>query len=159
MQAHKLHGRMDDVVWNPPILRFVIERHGGTVCGSTRAELQHWEVDLNNRSARVVKTGHWQLVAMAPRISIKGIADEIVKAILSGRDDDRVQRLDDDELKVVASRIFPDRSGFKRTLLGRRKKLLEYLHEKLRVHGWRRSGANGFVRMKDESVVDVVGER
>ena len=39
MAGHKLIGRMEHVEWNPPVLTFTIERHGGTVLGSTRAEL------------------------------------------------------------------------------------------------------------------------
>jgi hypothetical protein len=40
MEAYELHHRMEHVRWQPPILFFVIERHGGTVLGSTRAELR-----------------------------------------------------------------------------------------------------------------------
>jgi hypothetical protein len=50
MQGYKLLNRMEDVVWRPPVLSFVIERHGGTVMGSTRAELQHWSVDVDERT-------------------------------------------------------------------------------------------------------------
>ncbi len=38
--AHwKLLGRMEGVEWSPPVLSFVIERHGRTCAGSTRADL------------------------------------------------------------------------------------------------------------------------
>jgi len=37
MAGYKLHGRVDDVHWDSPVLTFVIERHGETVLGSTRA--------------------------------------------------------------------------------------------------------------------------
>jgi hypothetical protein len=33
MEAYKLLNRMEDVAWNPPLLTFVIERHGGTARG------------------------------------------------------------------------------------------------------------------------------
>jgi hypothetical protein len=36
MWPSKLTGRMEDITWDPPILTFKIERHGGTVMGSTR---------------------------------------------------------------------------------------------------------------------------
>jgi hypothetical protein len=39
MEPDKLYDRMEKVHWEPPLLLFVIERHGGTVQGSTRAEL------------------------------------------------------------------------------------------------------------------------
>ena len=53
MMGDKLIGRMEAVEWNPPLLTFVIERHGGTVMGSTRAELQHWEVNIDNTTVLV----------------------------------------------------------------------------------------------------------
>jgi hypothetical protein len=37
MTGQKLLGRMEEVVWEPPILSFTVERHGGTVQGSSRA--------------------------------------------------------------------------------------------------------------------------
>lgn len=66
MEAYKLLGRMEQVRWEPPVLSFIVERHGETVNGSTRAELQHWEVAVENRTARIVKTGQRQLKPMAP---------------------------------------------------------------------------------------------
>src|SRR4051812_8749544 len=51
MEGCKLLGRMEDVVWNPPQLTFSVERHGGTVQGSTRAELQRWTVDVERGTA------------------------------------------------------------------------------------------------------------
>lgn len=36
MEGRKLLGRMEEVVWKPPILRFTVERHGGTVLGLGR---------------------------------------------------------------------------------------------------------------------------
>jgi hypothetical protein len=47
MAGIKLIRRMEQVEWHRPIPIFLIERHGGTVLGSTRAELQRWSVDLD----------------------------------------------------------------------------------------------------------------
>src|SRR5581483_8214593 len=55
VQGRKVIGRMEDVYWDPPILSFTVERHGGTVLGSTRAELQHWQVDLEKKTAHLVR--------------------------------------------------------------------------------------------------------
>src|SRR3990172_4427109 len=44
MRAYKLVGRMEEVEWRPPTLSFTIERHGGVMYGSSRAELQEWYV-------------------------------------------------------------------------------------------------------------------
>lgn len=40
--GYKVQGRMEKIAWEPPILSFQIERHGGTVLGSTRADLHTW---------------------------------------------------------------------------------------------------------------------
>lgn len=58
MEAHKLLSRMEQIVWEPPVLTFVIARHGGMVLGSTRAELQHWAVDLNKMTAEITKVSN-----------------------------------------------------------------------------------------------------
>jgi hypothetical protein len=51
MAGQKLLGRMEEVVWEPPILTFKIERHGGTVLGSSRATPQEWRLDLDKKTA------------------------------------------------------------------------------------------------------------
>ncbi len=45
MRAYKLSGRIEKPKWVPPLLTFEIERHGGTVQGSSRAELQRWTIN------------------------------------------------------------------------------------------------------------------
>lgn len=149
MEGYKILDRMEQVYWEPPILRFTIERHGGTVKGSIRAELQYWEIDLDNRTAGVVKSGHRQLAPTAPRVSVKTVAHEIAEAILSGQEDDRIERSENGSVKVLTSKICPTNSGVKRTIQGRRKSLLNYISEKLDAHGWTRSGVH-FVRSVKE---------
>src|SRR5690348_6585826 len=39
MTGEKLLGRMEEVFWEPPVLSFIVERHGRTVMGSSRATL------------------------------------------------------------------------------------------------------------------------
>jgi DNA-binding protein Fis len=39
MYGGKLISRMENVVWSPPILQFTIERHRGTVWGSSRGDV------------------------------------------------------------------------------------------------------------------------
>lgn len=151
MEAYKLLHRMETVQWQPPILTFIIERHGGTVCGSTRAELQHWSVDLDAKTATITKTGHRQLVPMAPRLSIKAIAQEVAQTILDGKQDDRLHWLDENTVMLRASSMFPTGSGFKMTVEGRRKTLCRYVEEILKDHGWAKQGWNVFVRNRDPS--------
>jgi hypothetical protein len=144
MKDDKLLGRMENVQWQSPILKFTIERHGGKVNGSTRAELQQWEINLDNRTACIVKEGHRQLQTMAPRVSVKAIAEEVVSLILNGRDDDRILRLDNGSVKVRASKVFAEGSGFKRTVEGRRKRLVECVRDQLVERGWIAVAGNVF---------------
>ena len=144
MKDDKLLGRMENVQWQSPVLTFTIERHGGTVNGSTRAELQHWELNLDYQTASIVKEGHRQLEPMAPRVSVKAIAEEIAGLILSGSEDERILRLDDGSVKVRASRVFADGSGFKQTVAGRRKRLVECVRDQLVEHGWVSVTGNAF---------------
>jgi hypothetical protein len=52
MAAHKIDDdRAHGFKWNSPILTFEIDRHPGTVHGSTRADRQEWEIDVEKRTA------------------------------------------------------------------------------------------------------------
>ncbi|HVX13053.1 MAG TPA: hypothetical protein VHC22_17855 [Pirellulales bacterium] len=127
MQGHKLIGRMENVEWQPPFLSFTIERHGGTVLGSTRADLQHWQIDIERKTASLVRSGRRQLRPMAARTDIKAVATEIVRNVLAKIDDERVKVLPDGNVKVMGAVVFPAGSGYKQTIQGRRKKLAEYV--------------------------------
>ncbi len=145
MEAYKLLERMEKIHWKPPILQFVVERHGGTVCGSTRAELQHWEVNLNNKTAQITNTRHRQLEPMAPRLSIKGLAEDVAQAILNDADDTRFYQGEHDGSVVVnTSMLFPTGSGFKRTVEGRRMRLCKYIEVILTDNGWQKVQWNRF---------------
>ena len=124
MEGHKLLSRMECIHWQSPILSFTIERHGRTVKGSTRAELQHWEINLDKLTAHIVKEGHRRLEPMAARVSVKAIAEEIAGLILSGKKDARIRRQDDGSVQIVLSKIFPSGSAFKRTVGSRRERLI-----------------------------------
>jgi hypothetical protein len=145
MEGYKLLGRMEVVAWNPPILSFAIERHGGTVMGSTRAEVQHWEVDLEEKTATLAKTGHRQLRPMAKRISIKPLLERILNAIRLGKEDDLVS-WHHDEVFVNTTTIFPKGSAVRMTLEGRRKRLRDAVAGVLLKEGWERLGNDCFRR-------------
>jgi hypothetical protein len=72
------------------------------------------------------------------------LAEEIAERILSGGQDDRVKRLDDGSVKVLVSKIFPGGSGFQRTISGRRKRLIQYVAERLSQEGWEETVSYGF---------------
>lgn len=119
MAGYKLLNRMENVSWRRPVLSFSIERHGGTVMGSTRAELQHWEVDVEKQTATIVKVGHRQLSPMAERVYIKPLAGELLDAIRSGKKDERLAWIGKDEVILRTSDIFPTGSAWRMTLDGR----------------------------------------
>ena len=112
--------------------------------GVDSGELQHWEVDVDKRTAQIVKTGHRQLDSMAPRVSVKELAEEIAERILSGEDDERIKRLEDGSVKVLVSEIFPTGSGFRWTVSGRRKRLVQYVAERLSQERWIETVSNVF---------------
>ena len=144
MTGQKLLGRMEEVVWEPPILTFKIERHGGTVHGSSRAELQHWEVNLRQETAIIVKHGHRQLKPMAQRIYIKPLVDKILEAIRIGSESELVSKYADGTVAVKTTAIFPTGSAVRMTLEGRRKRLREGVASALLKEGWLRLGPDIF---------------
>jgi len=147
MAAHKLW-RMERVEWHPPFLSFIIERHGGTVSGSTRAELQHWSVDIEHWSAACDHGGHRQLVPMRKRLDVKPIAEEIARAIVDQRPDPRIQLLRGGSgVRVRMSKAMPKADTPRQTLAGRRKRLRSAIRDYLTSHGWQESSANGYSRV------------
>jgi hypothetical protein len=90
MDAGKL-GRMEDLRWEPPLLSFTIERHGAMSMGSTRAELQRWQVDLDRMTAICERgRGYRQVLVRAGGIRVEPIARELVSSIVAGRGDQRL---------------------------------------------------------------------
>jgi hypothetical protein len=149
MTGDKLIGRMEQAEWTPPKLSFSIERHGGAVLGSTRAECQRWTVDLEKKSATCERTGHRQLSPMATRVDVEPIADEIADKIVNGEPDDRLRWLGDGSVRVEMAKIFPTGSGYKQTVQGRRRRLRDALIERLNPMGWAHLGSNRFARITD----------
>jgi hypothetical protein len=101
MKPDKLLGRMEETSWDPPVLSFMIERHGGTSRGSSRAEIQHWNVNIQNRSATCSTDGHRQLGPMQAGLNLKPLAEEIVGLILKRRTDSRLKWNPDGSVRVV----------------------------------------------------------
>jgi hypothetical protein len=144
MEAYKLLRYMERAVWTPPVLSFVIERHGGLACGSTRAELQHWSVNLDKNEAQIIKEGYRQKTPMDPRKPVKATATEIARLILAGQEDERLDRQANGTVKVLARKIYPEGSGYKRTVEGRRRRLCQYIETSLLGYGWAKQGWNVF---------------
>jgi hypothetical protein len=147
MQGYKLINRMERVQWQPPQLSFVIERHGGLVLGSSRAELQTWVVNLVTMTAGITNTGRRQITAMAPRQTkryYRIVAEELADIIEGGGEDERLRWKPDGRVHVIASTIID--GGPQRTVAGRRIRLRGVLEEVLGTIGWNHEGRNVFRR-------------
>jgi hypothetical protein len=136
MRGYKLVGRTEDLHWIPPVLSFRIERHGGFVLGSTRAELQTWAVDLTRNAAEIVGTGRRQLVAMDARLNVTPLAAETAAMILQGCDATRLKWPNPSRVRVLVSEIIPTTN--KQTTEGRRQRFAAALEQHLAPNGWRR---------------------
>ena len=135
MQARKLVGRVEGAEWSPPILMFVIERHGATVHGSTRADLQHWRVDMDQRVASLTETGRRQLCKMARRLDVRPLCEEICELIVKGQPDPRLYWKGNSEVQVRIGEVIPD-NGHPQTIQGRRRRFRTVLSDILIPHGW-----------------------
>lgn len=135
MRANKL-ARMEDIAWHSPSLSFSIERHGGTVLGSTRATLQRWVVDLDQGVAECHVEGYRQIYPRSASVDVEPIADELVKLIVKGKQDERLQWTKGGNLRVLSGRIFPDSSAPRETLEGRRGRLGGAISKRLLPLGW-----------------------
>lgn len=143
MQGYKLHGRIEDPEWASPILSFRIERHGGAFYGSTRAEIQGWEVDCSNWTADINSVTRRQISRMAPRLDVKPLAAEVLNLILSGQNDPRLKWTGDKRVRINIGKIIPD-DGYKATVAGRRSRFNDHLSVLLKPHGWKFVAANVF---------------
>lgn len=128
MATHKL-SRIEKPTWVAPHLGFTIERHGGTVMGSTRAELEHWDVDLDARTAvPSERVGYRQLHPAAARLDVKPLAEDVFRSMRERREDERLKWVDDGSVRVVIAKVVPD-AGFRQTVDGRRKRFRNALEE------------------------------
>lgn len=138
MEARKVH-RAEDAVWDPPRLSFTIERHGGTVKGSTRAEIQRWRVNIESAEADWDVVGIRQIRQRAPRWDARDAAGEIAEAILTGAEHPSLKRSADGRYQVRTSTLVPP--GPKQAVEGRSQRLRRELEAILGPKGWVRAGA------------------
>jgi hypothetical protein len=132
-EAYKLD-RAENLRWQSPTLSFVLERHGATVRGSTRAELHHWEVNLDKRQASIVGHGRRQLRPQAARMDAEAIAAKVAASIISHRKQPWLKWNGAEEVRVVTSRLIPPTNP--QTSSGRRKRFRDALLRRLAPEGW-----------------------
>lgn len=78
--------------------------------GSTRAEVQRWQVDLERMSAECTTVGQRQLHPTAKAVTrndLRAIAEEIASLIRRGEKDHRFDWTDANTVHVVGGRIIP----------------------------------------------------
>jgi len=134
--ADKLY-RAENVAWTPPVLTFTLERHGGTVNGSSRAELHHWEVNTETGVAAIVKVGRRQLSPMDSRLNVAALARATRERIVVGEKHESLKWVDDTYVLVVIGNIIP--TTYAQTTSGRRKRFRAALDKEMAEAGWQRA--------------------
>lgn len=147
MKADKLW-RLETPWWKPPVLTFVIERHGQTVFGSTLATLCTWALDIDAVTASVDDTRRRQVSEKDKRLSTKPIAESLAEAILAGREDERLKALPDGSVKLDIGAIIP--ATLKETTSARRTRLRRDLSALLKPHGWMINRPNVYSKVNSQ---------
>jgi hypothetical protein len=112
MTASKLSGRAEKLSWDPSAstLEFEIERHGATVKGSSRAEIQNWVIDLKDGTAHQSANGYIQLRKQNPPLSFDLIVTKLVEAVVAGPDHNYKCSIvwgGEDDLRIIPNVLVP----------------------------------------------------
>lgn len=151
MYPGKLLDRMENIEWNPPTLKFDIERHGAAKFGSTRAEIQRWAIDIDSGSAGFVSAGYRQIIPRQSKVDVKPLAEEIAQLIRENRDNPSLSWSSDrSQVRVNTGKVreLETNSAVKRTLEGRRKRFRNTLQQILESMGWEYVGSTGGSRFR-----------
>jgi hypothetical protein len=131
----------DDLVWDPPILSFTVERHGAMVLGSSRVEKQEWKLDLQHKTAQHCTAGFRQMRPSAPRLNVKPVAARVCETVRQGpnANSDLVSQgilvWNGDHALVRHGEIIPN-NGPAMTISGRRKRFRAELKSLIAALGW-----------------------
>lgn len=127
--------RAESISWNPPVLGFTLERHGGTVHGSSRAELHHWEVNLETGEAWIAGIGNRQIHTQAKRLDTRKLAQETARRIISGEDHPSLQWPAPGTRVVIAiAELIPETN--RQTTAARRNRFRTELERLMNEAGW-----------------------
>jgi hypothetical protein len=152
MEARKVTPeRISEIRWEPPVLRFEIERHGALVMGSTYVEIQQWEIDLHDRTAQQELVRRRQHHKRSPSLDVTPLAREIADSIRLGREHDALEWSEPGaKVRVLIGRIIPN-EGPKQTVESRRKRLRKAIEQELDPLGWCESSPNVWRREAAEA--------
>ena len=127
--------RAENLKWKPPVLCFELERHGALINGSSRADVHHWEINLDRETAAIVKNGHRQVDKMSPRMDTQAKALETANKILSGLDDPTLTwKGNRDYVIINIGKIIPEQ--VLRTTQDRRTRFKGQLEKCMLEQGW-----------------------
>lgn len=131
--------RVEKLHWRAPVLSFEIERHGGTVNGSKRAELYAWEVDTESMIASHTRIGSRPLRPNAPAFDAEAAADEVVRLVAAGPgvSDPRLSWKTSTRVKINVSVVIPSEIPAQ-TTEGRRRRFRAKLEPRMTKAGWKR---------------------
>ncbi len=129
--------RAVNLTWDPPQLTFDIERHGGFVQGSSRADIQSWSVDIQANSATNTSSRSKQMRPASPRMDMAPIVARVLASISEHSDDPWITWLDAEKsrCRLNIAQIVPDQ-GPSQTVRERRKRLNGDLEKALSSAGW-----------------------
>jgi len=129
--------RIERPSWSHPLFTFAIERHGGTVNGSTRAEVQTWQVDVSTDTATLIGIAPRQLRSTAARMNARALADELAAAVRGSTANTAIDFAPDGRsFAVRLGQLAQLNSGPKQTTDGRRRRVRVLLAQLLAPHGW-----------------------
>jgi len=149
MEPRKLR-RMENPEWRPPVLTFTIERHGGTVHGSTRADRQTWTVNLDSATALPAESGYRQLRPRAAPLRVESLVAEVVRLVGDSNDHEWLKwSADHETVRIAVGQIIPA-GGSKQTLDNRRRRFGATLQSAMAEAGWAKTAPATFVRTKAE---------
>lgn len=146
MTWSKLH-RWESPTWDPPRLTLEIERHGATMGGSTRAEMQTWVVDTESRTVDHVGSGFRLVRPSSPRMHMRPLAEQCVAAMQAGPDGDTtgwLKWVNPNEVRLQIGKVVPTTN--QQTTTDRRQRFSKELAEVAEGSGWREVSAHRWVR-------------
>jgi len=116
------------------MLYFDIERHGGTVNGSTRGVVYTWEVDVVHGEASIVRERNRQIYKADKRLDVRPIAQELAQRILEKQDHQYLRwNAEKTSCTILVGAVIPMTN--KQTTSGRRERLRAAINWLLRPEG------------------------
>jgi len=142
--------RVEQPCWERPVLTFVIERHGRTAQGSSRADLYEWRINLAARTAEVRKHGYRQLVPNDKPLNAKKLAAEVA-ALIGAQSEAKflVWSKDKRSVRLIISEVVPATNA--QTTSARRRRFRDALEEQMAALGWSRTGLYRFTLASEQA--------